>query len=81
MAVELSLVESKAQTQRLSEGGREGVEVGQAAGRSHLGEGDGARAVVQSHGHSVARHLVRQAGLPAVVPGRQLPVMLLGQAP
>lgn len=57
------------------------MEVGQAAGRSHFGEGDGARAVVHSDGNPVATHLVHQAGLPAVVPGSQLPVMLLCQTP
>lgn len=80
-AVELSFVESKAQAQRLSERGGEGVEVGQVAGWPHLGEGDGACVVVHSDGNSVASHLVREAGLPAVVPGSQLPVVLLGQAP
>lgn len=34
--VELRLVESETQTQRLGEGGGEGVEVGQAAVRPHL---------------------------------------------
>lgn len=81
MAVELSFVESKAQTQRLSESGGESVEVGQVVGWSHLGEGDGAGAVVHGDGHSVAGHLAREAGLPAVVPGGQLPVVLLCQAP
>lgn len=51
------------------------------AGRSHLGEGDGARVVVHGNGDSVAVHLAREAGLPAVVPGGQLPVVLLRQAP
>lgn len=79
--VELRLVQSKSQTQRLGEGGGEGVEVGQAAGWSHLREGDGARVVVHSDGNPVAAYLVHQAGLPAVVPGSQLLVMLLCQTP
>lgn len=79
--VELRLVESEAQAQRLGEGGGEGVEVGQAAVRPHLGEGDGAGAVVRGHGHPVAAHLVCEAGLPAVVPGGQLLVVLLRQTP
>lgn len=81
VAVELSFVESEAQAQRVGKRGRERVEVGQAARCSHLGEGDGARAVVHSDGDPVAGHLVGQTSLPAVVPGSQLPVMLLRQAP
>lgn len=80
-AVELSLVESEAQAQRLSERGGEGVEVGQIVRLSHLRECDGAGTVVHGDANSVASHLVREAGLPAVVPGGQLPVVLLCQAP
>lgn len=79
--VQLRLVESEAQAQRLGEVGGEGVEVGQAAVLPHLGEGDGARTVVHSHGHAVATHLVCEAGLPAVVPGCQPLVVLLRQTP
>lgn len=80
-AVELSFVQSKAQAQRLSERGGESVEAGQVAGCSHLGEGDGAHVVVHGDGDSVAGHLAREAGLLAVVPSSQLPVVLLRQAP
>lgn len=80
-AVELSFVESEAQAHRLSEGGREGVDVDQVVGWSHLREGDGACAVVHNNRNSVSSHLVYEAGLPAVVPGSQLPVVLLCQAP
>lgn len=79
--VELRLVESETQTQRLGEGGGEGVQVGQAAVGPHLREGDGATAVVHGNGHPVAADLVCEAGLPAVVPGGQLPVVLLRQTP
>lgn len=57
-AVELGFVEPEAQAQRVSKRGRESVEVGQAARCSHLGEGDGARAIVHSDGDPVASHLV-----------------------
>lgn len=80
-AVELGFVQSKAQAQRPSERGGESVEAGQVVGCSHLGEGDGACAVVHSDGYSVAGHLAGEAGLLAVVPGSQLPVTLLCQAP
>lgn len=79
--VELRLVESEAQTQRLGEGGGEGVEVGQPAVRPHLREGDGAAAVVNRHSHPAAVYWVREAGLFAVVPGGQLLVVLLRQTP
>lgn len=81
MTVELSFVESKAQAHGLSERGGERVEVGQVVGWFHLGEGDGARSVVHGDGNTVAGHLVRKAGLPAVVPSSQLPVVLLRQTP
>lgn len=55
--------------------------MGQAAGRSHLGEIDGPRAVVHGDADPVAGHLVQEAGLPAVVPGRKLPIVLLRQTP
>lgn len=80
-AVELGFVESKAQAHRLSERGRESVEVGQVARRPQLREGDGACSVVHSYSNTVPGHLVCEAGLPAVVPGSQLPVMLLCQTP
>lgn len=80
-AVELRFVESEAQTERLGEGDDEGVEVGQAAARSHLGERDGSRTVVHGHADSVAFHVVQEAGLPPVVPGCQLSVVLLRQTP
>lgn len=57
------------------------MEVGQAAGRSHLGESDGSRAVVHGHADSVAGHLVQDADLSAVVPGCELSVVLLRQTP
>lgn len=57
------------------------MEVGQAAGRSHFGEGDGSRAVVHGDADSVACHLVREARLSAVVPGCELSVVLLRQTP
>lgn len=57
------------------------MEVGQAAGRSHLRESDGPRAVVHGDADPAAGHLVQEAGLPAVVPGRKLPVVLLRQTP
>lgn len=68
-AVELSFVESEAQAQRLRERGGESVEVDQAVGWPHLGEGDGTRAVVHGHSDSVAGHSVGETGFPAVVPG------------
>ena len=77
-AVELGFVQPEAQAHRLAEGRREGVQVGETPGWAHLTEGDGSRVVVQSHADPVATHLAGEAGLPAVVPGRQLPVMLLG---
>lgn len=57
------------------------MEVGQAAGWSHLGEGDGSCAVVHGDADSVAGQLVQEAGLPAVVPGCELSVVLLRQTP
>ena len=77
-AVELRFVQAKAQAHRLAEGRGEGVQVGETPGRADLTERDGSRVVVQSHTDPVATHLAGEAGLPAVVPGRQLPVVLLG---
>lgn len=80
-ALELSFIESEAQTHRLGEAGGESVEVDQGVGRSHFGEGDGPGAVVHGNCDSIADHLVREPCLPTVVPGRQLFVVLLRQAP
>lgn len=80
-AMELSFVEAKAQAHGLVEGGGEVVQVGQGVRWPHLGEGDGAGAIVQGHANTGARHSTGDACLPAVVPGGQLSIMLLCQAP
>lgn len=79
--VELSFVESEAQAYGLSERGRESVDMGQTVRLSHFRESNGACSIVQSDGNSIASHLVGETGLSAVVPGSQLPVMLLRHAP
>lgn len=57
------------------------MKVGQVAGRPHLGVGDSTCPVVHRDAHPGATHLLREPRLPAVVPGSELLVMLLSQAP
>lgn len=75
--VKFGFVQSKAQGHRLSEGGGEGVKVGEVSRPFHLREGDGSCTVVQGYGDPVVTHLVIQASLSAVVPGSEFSVMLL----